>query len=74
MVTYLRKRTLAHINCDVTSRTFLFICHEKGRPEQGQEGDCDWAALVSFGAQIDREVVTMMSGRHWMISLRNLIN
>ena len=30
MVTYLRKRTLVHINGDVTSRIFLFICHKKG--------------------------------------------
>ena len=65
------EKALAHINGDVTSRTFPFIL---GRPKQGKEGGCDWSALVSFGGQSNREAVARMSGRHQMISLRNLIS
>ena len=39
-----------------------------------KERGCDWAALVSFRGQIDRDAVTRMSSRHWTISLKNLIN
>ena len=53
--------------------SFLYA-RKRGGPKQGQEGGCDWAALVSFRGQIDRDTVTRMSGRHWMISLKNLIN
>ena len=68
---HITRKTLAHINGDVTSRTFPFICNEKGwtkaRNRRGLQ-------LVSFGGQIDREAVIRMSGRHQMIPLRNLIN
>ena len=52
----------------------LLYATKRGGQKQGQEEGCDWAALVSFGGQIDREAVARMSGRHWMISLRKLIN
>ena len=52
----------------------LLYATKRGGPKQGQEGGCDWAALVSFEGQIDREAATRMSGRHQTISLRNLIN
>ena len=52
----------------------LLYATKRGGPKQGQEGGCDWAALVSFRGQIDREAVARMSGRHWTVSLGNLIN
>ena len=52
----------------------LLYAIKGGEPKQGQEGSCDWAALVRFRGQNDRKAVTRMSGRHQMISLGNLIN
>ena len=45
MVSYFRKRTLAHINGDVTSRTSLLYARKRSEPKQGYEGGCDWEAL-----------------------------
>ena len=53
---------------------YLLYATKRGGSKQGQEGGCDWAALVIFRGQIDREAVTRMSGRHQMIALRSLIN
>ena len=52
----------------------LLYAMKGGGPKQGKEGGCDWSVLVSFGGQIDREAVAMMSGRYQTISLRNLIS
>ena len=63
-----RKETLAHINCDVTSRTFPFIHNEKGRTKTRNGRGL---LLVSFWGETDREAVTRMSGRHQTTSLTN---
>ena len=52
----------------------LLYFAKRGWTKASEEGGCDWSAWVSFGGQIDEEVVTRMSGRHWTISLRNLIS
>ena len=52
----------------------LLYATKGGGLKQEKEGGCDWSDLVSFGGQIDGEAVTRMSGRHQMISSRNLIN
>ena len=53
---------------------FPFFIQQKG-VDQGIGRRGLWlVSFVSFRGQIDGEAVTRMSGRHWMISLRNLIS